>query len=445
MRKPLIVATIAIAAGGFASPWIMGSIAEDQFSQTISLLKESEDTYMSIAESDFDRGYANSHARIKFAYTFPEDELPPFSVIVESKLQHTPLSSNDQGTYIFEITSEDKILLEDIPADVKAFIDEHLGGYLLTGNSHMSLFGNGGTTLSTQAVNFEDAMNQTLVQIDPIVMNFEGNLTASNGTMNFSVPNSIIKTPSAEISINETTLSSDIIAHESGYNTGSSELTVQKINVLSQMGQIDLNNFSIEASTEILDEKLNTIMSYNIESISAPFPFTSARYDIEFNGLSLEAMALLDELNQQSAEFVPTALESEKFIIDIANATLQPGLQFSQALNVNAFGGNWFADVDLEFTGIEGIELQQLINPELAPKAISADIKVEIDSTAIMQTPAAPMVSPYLNQGLIKQTNEKLVSEIKLSNGKLMVNQQEFPIEPLIESLLMKMSELPTH
>lgn len=437
MRKSLL-ATAILVAGGASSPWIMGSVAEQQFNQSVELMQQEATKNLSITEASFERGYASSKTRIKLGFQFPEEEIPPFSVVIESDLQHTPVSKNDAGMYFFEIASTDTIFLEDVPAEVQGMIDQYLGGVLFKGNSNINMLGDGRSVLKTQAISYEDAV--ITAQSSPLTLIVEGNIGSNLGTAQIMLDQSSFKSPDAEVKIKDVVIDSTFDEHESGLTIGTSLLNVKEINILAQIGPTKISNMSLSTTTDVVNDKMNTQSTYSIEKIESMLPIHSIRYDMELNGVSQETMALLEELNEKANAFQPASLEADPIYGELIKATLQPGLELNQELEINAFDGKLFADLDVEFTGIDGVELEALANPELAPKAITANLVARADNVAIFKTPAAPIVAQYIQQGLIQQTDTQVSTEIKLVDGKLTINDQEIPLEQVMQALMMQMA-----
>jgi hypothetical protein len=161
---------------------------------------------------------------------------------------------------------------------------------------------------------------------------------------------------------------------------------------------------------------------------------------MELNGVSQDAVAMAEELNKKAEEFQPTSFSTDPFYGQFIKATLQPGLELNQELEIAAFDGKIFADLDVMFTGVEGVELEALANPEMAPKALKASFVARADNEAIFRTPAAPMIIDLIQQGMLQQNNTEVFTEVKLVDGKLTVNEQEIPIEAVVQGILMQMA-----
>lgn len=440
MKKALLASAIIVSVGAAASPWIMGSVAEQQFSQAYEALKAQENQIVTLSESSFERGYTTSKAKFTLNYSFPDNEIPPFALVFESSVQHTPIATNKSGTYFFEITSEDSVYLENISKEAQATIDQYLGGKLFTGYSHVNLFGTGATALSSQAIDYKDEVAGVYAQVAPVTLSIEGNFLEEFGTLQLSIENSNFESPEAKFSIYGTTLDASFNKHESGLTVGSSAFNINEINALTPTGPLKLTNANISSNVDVVDNKFNNHATFSIESIESMLPVHAVRYEIDFNGVSQEAMTLLEELNDKAEAFETAALETDPIFGELINATLQPGLELNQEVKISAFDGKLFADLDVLFTGIEGVELEALANPELAPKAIKANFVARADNEAIFKTPAAPMIAEYVQQGLIKQTDTEVSTEIKLVDGVLTINEQEIPLEQVMQLVLMSMA-----
>ncbi len=440
MRKSLLATAIVIAAGGAVSPWIMGSVAEKQFNQSVELMQQDENDNISITETSFERGYATSKTRIKLGFQFPEEEIPPFSVVIESDLQHTPISKNDAGTYFFEVASTDTVFLEDVPAEVQGMIDQYLGGVLFKGNSNINMFGYGRSVLETQAITYEDALSQVSAKSSPLQLIFEGNVGSNSGSAQVILAESSFKSPDAEVDVKDISIDSNYDEHASGLTIGTSLINVKEINVMAQAGPAKFTNMSLSSTTDVVNEKMNTKATYSIEKIESMLPISSVRYDMELNGVSQDAVAMAEELNKKAEEFQPTSFSTDPFYGQFIKATLQPGLELNQELEIAAFDGKIFADLDVMFTGVEGVELEALANPEMAPKALKASFVARADNEAIFRTPAAPMIIDLIQQGMLQQNNTEVFTEVKLVDGKLTVNEQEIPIEAVVQGILMQMA-----
>ncbi len=432
MRKPLLISTILLTSLGLASPWILGQIAEKQF-QTELAVAQNEIEHLTISDATFERGYLESKVSLNMTFDNAADEIPPFTFLVESNLTHAPITSGEFGVLLFEVYSQDKISLVDAPEELKTFITQQLGGTLLTGYSHANAMGNYVSVLSSAEFNFTSEEENLSINLAPMEISAQGNVDGTSTSFSLSIASSNVKAPNFNAEFSDITANADIKEHSSGVELGESAMNVGQLTVSSDKGNASFTNMSIAAISEIIDNKINTNVIYNIESVISPLPLT--------NGFTLESADLMENLQAHLENVDPASFATDEYFNELLEATFQPGLQLNQEVKVNAFGGDWLADLDVEFNGIEGVELAELVDPKVAVKAISAQMLIKADSNAILQSPAANMIDPLMQQGFIKLEDGTLVSVATLVDGKLTLNDQDIPVEPLINALLAKIAE----
>ncbi len=440
VRKPLLISTFLLTSAGLASPWILGQIAEKQF-QTELAIAQSQNENLTISDATFDRGYLESKLSLNMTFDNAADEIPPFTFLIESNLTHVPVTSGEFGVLLFEIYSQDKISLVDAPEEVKTFITQQLGGTLFTGYSHANAMGNYDSVLSSAEFNFASEEENISINLAPMKISAQGNVDGTFTNFSLSMATSNFKGPNFSAEFSDITANADIKEHSSGVELGESGMNVGQLTVSSDKGNASFTNMSIAAISKIMDNKINTNVIYNIESVSSPLPLASASYDIDLNGFTLESAELMENLQAHLENVDPASFATDEYFNELLEATFQPGLQLNQQVKVNAFGGDWLADLDVEFNGIEGVELSELVDPKMAVKAISAQMLIKADSNAILQSPAANMIDPLMQQGFIKLEDGTLISVATLVDGKLTLNEQDIPVEPLINALLAKIAQ----
>ena len=445
MNKAIILGAVGLASISAASPWVLGTVAEQQFANAVEEIKQSETAQLTLKESTFERGYASSVAKMVFHYDMTEYELPSFSMVMESQINQLPIASNPTGIYFFQLTSEDKIYFEDLPEETQALLNEYMGDVLLSGHSHVNVFGNGGTELSSNAIFFEDESAQSKVEISPIKIAYQGNVEGTDGKVTLSLDTLNLSDITGSITLNGTHFDSVLAQDPSGLMVGSSAMNVSELKLVSPTLPLTLKDMVMTTNSEVVEEKLNTHVSYSIAEIMSPIPVTTANYDIELNGLSKEALDLLEELNGQSEEYVMASLSDRQYLAKLLNVVMKPGLELNQELKLTAFGGQVFADVDVKFLGLDDPEsLMKQPGPEAIMKAINAyqaNVHLKADNVAIMSTPAAPAIAQYIEQGLVVQTDTEVSSKILLKEGKLTINEREIPMEAVMQGLAAQLAE----
>ena len=442
VRKPLLISTLLLTSFGFASPWILGVVAENQFNTELADIKsESEYGDLTISNATFERGYLGSKASLNLTLDDASGEIPSFSILIESDLTHVPVTSGEFGVLVFEVYSKDSVTLVDAPEEVKKFVAEQLGGTLLSGYSHANVMGNYDSVLSSPEFKFTSEEENLAIDLAPIKISAQGNVGGSFSNFTVSIPTSSINTADFSAQLSDITGHAEMEEHSSGLELGESGMNIGQLTVNSEKGGATFTNMSIAAISQIVNNKVNTNIVYNIEAVNSPLPLTSASYDIDLNGFTLESAGLMDNLQEHLENIDPESFTNDEYFNELLEATFQPGLQLNQEMKINAFGGDWLANLDIEFNGLEGVELSELADPKVGVKAISAQMLIKADSNAILQSPAANMIDPLMQQGFIKLEDGSLVSVASLMDGKLTLNEQDIPVEPLINALLAKIEE----
>ena len=440
MRKPLLISTLLLTSAGLASPWILGQIAEKQF-QTELAVVQSQHENLIISDATFERGYLESKVSLNMAFDNVADEIPPFSILIESDLTHAPITSGEFGVLFFEVYSQDKISLVDAPEEIKAFITQQLGGILMTGFSHANAMGNYDSVMTSAQFEFSNEEEGISINLAPMKISAQGNVDGTASNVSLTIATSNIKATNFSAEFSDISANADSKEHSSGIELGETAMNVGQLTIRSDKGNASFTNMSIAAISEIIDNKINTNVIYNVESVTSPLPLTSASYDIDLNGFTLESADLMENLQSHLENIDPASFATDEYFNELLEATFQPGLQLNQEVKVNAFGGDWLANLEVEFNGIEGVELSELVDPKVAVKAVSAQMLITADSNAILQSPAANMVDPLMQQGFIKLEDGTLVTVATLVDGKLTLNEQDIPVEPLINAVLAKIAQ----
>ncbi len=441
MRTSIILSAALVTAFGFTSPLIMGLVAEQEITSQLEKVSTDSNVGFIISDIKFNRGYANSNSSFVITLDDPSTEIPAFSVLIESDMQHIPVNINDFGLSLFNVVSQSRFSFSNGPEELIKFVDDNMKGYFLSSISRMNPLGGFESMLSTPAVDFNNEAGDMNIKIDSMLVNGSGQLDGSESEFDLKLLSTSIKGPEFNLQIDNISAIGDRRTDISGVELGSTLINVAGVSILSAMGATELKNTSLLGVTDVIDNKINTNFSYNVESIVAPFPISSASYNIDFNGLPTESALLLQNFQSQidAMETNPELLD--EYINQLLTTTLQPGLEFNQKLKANAFGGEWLADLDVEYTGIEGVELAAMKDPKVAVKGVAATLVITADNTALLRTPLAPMLDGLLQQGFITLDNTNLTSVATLNAGKLTINEVEIPVDPIIESILLKLAE----
>ncbi|MGR6870739.1 DUF945 family protein [Pseudomonas sp. HK3] len=441
MKKSIIIPAVLLTAVGITSPYIMGLVAENQFTSQLETLSVEYNSEMFVSDIHFNRGYAKSDASFVMTFADPSNEIPTISILFESNMQHAPVHMNEFGLSLFEIYSQDRLSFSQGPEELIAFVNENMGGYILSGYSRANVLGSFDSVLSTTDLDFSSEAGDLNIQMDSVVINSSGQIDGSETLFDIKLPSTNIESAEFNVKIDNLSTVGDRRTDTSGIELGSSVMEVAQLSIVSAMGEAKINNMTLSAVSDLVDNKVDTNFSYIIESIESPLPVSSASYKMDVNGLSMASALLIQDLQQQLDNMEINPESVDVYFNQLLTTTFQPGLHINQELKANAFGGDWLVELDVEYTGVDGVEIAALADPKVAIKAVAATMVVTADNNALLRTPIAPMVDGFLEQGLIKLDNTNVISVANLTAGKLTVNELEIPVEPLIDALLLKIAQ----
>jgi len=442
MRKSIIIPAVLFTAAGIASPLLMGLVAENQFTTQLEQMSAEQTAgKASISDVQFNRGYAQSEASFVMTIEDPSTDLPAVSILIESDLQHAPISISEFGLSALEINSQDRFSLIQGPEDFIAFINDNMQGYFLTGYSRANVLGNFDSVLSSPALDFSSEAGDFNILMDSMVINTSGKLDGSVTDFDVKLPSTTIKGTEFSVNVASVTAIGDRYTDTSGVELGKTLMEVAQVSVVSAMGGAEIKNITLSAVSDLVGDKIDTNVHYNVESIVAPLPVSSASYHVDFNGLSVASAQLVQDLQKHLNEMEANPESADQFFNQLISATLQPGLQINQELKANAFGGDWVADLDVEYTGIEGVELAAMKDPKVAVQGIAATLVITADNAALLRTPLAPMLDGLLQQGFITLDNTNLTTAAYLNAGKLTINEVEMPVDSIIDAILLKLAQ----
>lgn len=171
-----------------------------------------------------------------------------------------------------------------------------------------------------------------------------------------------------------------------------------------------------------------------IASIESEIPINSFSWLSEIkqlnNELLLDYYRLLSELQNEidsdaeevSAEF--TELAQELYLL-----VLQNPLELNNRVEASSYDGDHSADLRVLWAGISTLNSAAELDINEAIAALNMTLEVSLDLEAIMRSPLAGLVDPYVQQGYLTVANGRIMIEGSLQNNILRVNGDELPLD----------------
>ena len=101
----------------------------------------------------------------------------------------------------------------------------------------------------------------------------------------------------------------------------------------------------------------------------------------------------------------------------------QNSLVLNNLLIANAYDGSHTLDLQIHWTGLPDLNNIAAMDVNAALNALSVELAVSFDLDAIMRSPAAGMVDPYVQQGYLEIDNGRILINGSLQGSVLTINE----------------------
>lgn len=171
-----------------------------------------------------------------------------------------------------------------------------------------------------------------------------------------------------------------------------------------------------------------------VASIESEIPLNSLSWVSELkqvnNDLLRDYYRLLSELQNEidsdteavSDEF--TALGQELYLL-----VLQNPLEFNNRIDAGSYGGEHSAELRVLWAGLSTLGNASDLDMNEAIAALSMTLDISLDLEAILRSPLAGLVDPYVQQGYLTVNNGRVMIEASLQDSVLRVNGDQLPID----------------
>jgi hypothetical protein len=101
---------------------------------------------------------------------------------------------------------------------------------------------------------------------------------------------------------------------------------------------------------------------------------------------------------------------------------IQNSLVFNNSLAVNAFDGDHLLGVKIDWKGLPDITDFALIDMDEAMRALNISTDISLGLEAIMRSPVAELVNPYIQQGILVIDSDRILLNALFEDGELIIN-----------------------
>ncbi|MCL6417518.1 YdgA family protein [Aestuariirhabdus sp. Z084] len=433
MKKLLLLLTLVLVGVLVVAPYFVGTEAEQIYTREVARLnQQAVNSGIENIEHDYQRGVFSSQSILTFDVRIEQEKVV---VVLQSDISHGPVLFTDQGLSTGLYASRDQLSLQEVPSDVAEFLEQTLGGKLMTASTR---------------VDFQQQLH-TLAQIAPFVYYQEGNeldfggvdmdmmadLTTDSWSGTLSIHPISIKDERDTITLSKASGSFDatMIDPAAALAVGEFSLLFDALDIKTTELNTTLKQISLTANQKLVDGKITLDERIAIGSIEAPMPVTAASYEFKLSNLDPAAIALWSQLASQIDQQLsvnPDEMEAE--LRTLTSTVFQPGLSLNQELKLDAYGGTLDITADLRYLGLaDGLHPMDIQEPLVLLDIVEADLTITADEEAINASPAAGMVTMYVEQGLLVRENGQLVLRGKLQEGEATLNGQPFPLREILQ------------
>lgn len=425
----LAVAVLAAAA----TPMLIGrSVRDATMNSLLEMLPPESRSQLLITETRFDSGWLSSEGELDIRYVALADE-DELAMRLLFDISHGPLLFTPDGIRLglayaeivpsfnsAELTqalTDLPIDLPDVRMDMLAGLDQSL---LLSLTIAPFTVDNASVQVSFAGMNGSVMTNPDLSA--EILFNM-GQLRAAQPTsqMGFTVAGMTLQSNTQQVN--------DLLAPS---------MALLAIPAISSEAPYPFNisSISLDASVQPSSagpERIDIRQGFRVASIETDIPLNSINFSMDMNELHSE---LIRSYYRMMAE-IQTAITAnpaaggssiEAYAEDMVRIAVQNSLVINYLVEANAFEGDHSISLRIDWRGMPGVTDLDSIEAMQILEVLSIDVTASLDQAAIMRSPMADMVDPYVQQGYLRIDGGRILMDMRLSDAELTVNDKTVPL-----------------
>lgn len=215
---------------------------------------------------------------------------------------------------------------------------------------------------------------------------------------------------------------------------------------LDSSGPLAFHSKALVANSSIRNNGTTAIdvsQQFTVNEIDSELPLQSFTWDMELNELQTSVIAQYYDLMFEMQEQLTGATDSGtgdsdllgEMLDELGLVVLQNRLMVNNYFTANAYGGDHSLGIQLSWLGLPQVRSYEELSMAALLDALNLQIDLSLDQEAILQSPAAAMVDPYLQQGYITVNNSRIGMDISLSDRQLVLNGAITPLEQIFPTI----------
>ncbi|MEO6975105.1 MAG: DUF945 family protein [Gallionella sp.] len=422
MKKIAFGVVLLILAGVLVAPKLIGNRAHQAYLESITAYPLGT-SGITFEQKSYEQSWFTARAVTVMKIPMNRPEIKDISMVVTTTIVHGPILYTGKGLALGLAYEKSNITLADLPEAAQKLADQYLPAGTITGTSLIDFSQLSHDVMHVGSISFKNDKGSAV---------FGGLNMTGVSKPDYSLMKAKIELPASHLTSDN--LAVDIADASGSYDQhkfgdlmmlGKADFNFPQINFVARQNIVTLEDFSMASNAEEKAGKLNMTGSVGIRKITAPVPVTAFQYDIEVNRVDIKAIELWGEITREmkgKPVDPATALNNPK-VRQFLELLLQKDLELKQQFTLDGKGGRLNIDWDTRFAGLpEGVHLDSTTDKTQLLKAVVMNISVKVDEQALMASPLAGMVAPYMQKGMIVKQGEKLMTDIKFLDGVLTVN-----------------------
>lgn len=432
VKISLVVAVLSVLALALMPKVIGAGIERATVDNLIALIPPEAQSQFEIRRNEFNNGWFNSSTTIELIYTpLGTDAI---ALTMDFNIDHGPLLQTEEGlsiglAYAVIQPSIRNDLLDIALADIPFPLPDITLNLLARFDQSLWL------NMNVSAVSFNDTAGE--LNFDGLDANVD---VASDQSAYFSVQmgelSATENAANSNVLVAGMTLTSSTALMNDMLAESNATLSIPSVSSTWPL-PFSVSGIGIDyglrasATEENFSEIYQTVQ---IASIESEVPVSTFSWHSEIkqlnNKLLLDYYRLLSELQNEinsdadavSADF--TELGQELYLL-----VLQNPLEFNNRIEANSYEGDHAADLRILWAGLSTLSNAAELDMDEAIAALNMTLDISLDLEAILRSPLAGLVDPYVQQGYLTVEKGRVMIEASLQDSVLRVNGDELPLD----------------
>ncbi|MEQ8955444.1 MAG: DUF945 family protein, partial [Gammaproteobacteria bacterium] len=197
---------------------------------------------------------------------------------------------------------------------------------------------------------------------------------------------------------------SNILASSSG------ELSIREISSTGiaelSIGEIHVNSRLQPAAGDA--DEIDILQQLAITDVSGDIPLSSLTWDSELLGIKGEVARRYVTLTSGLQTQANANSQAVQLFQELALLVLQNPFTFNNQFDAIAYGGDHAVVLDLDWAGLPEVDSFGALDSNELLNALEINLDVSLNLDAIMRSPAADLVDPYVQEGYIVIDNGRV-------------------------------------